>query len=535
VKHYILIIFLALPLFIYSQETAPVVDWIRAYHSSEAIFTGVRDIIMDSSYNLYIAGGLKGSSRTVSFTLTKISSNGDSLLWFKYKTETSMTDGAGHLQLDSDMNIYAAGSTNYEGSKTYPLLMKYNPAGELLWVDRFSNIADPHAITVDFKLFADNNAVLFYHILDITPRNYSVIKGYSPSGDSLWSITMKDDTSHFQAFYLVRDSSDYIYACIYQNYKLGEQFTATNIILLKINSGGKIIWRKDLGDFVPDKSILDKEHNLILISETGQVKKMNPDGDILWAYFNEDTSVMRIYRNGIADSENNIIVSGYIGNVGKDWDYLTTKISSGGEELWTVNFASTEGLNDHVFDITLDKDDNIYVTGESVDINNVGPCYTVKYSKDGEFLWKYRLHPDNAKTTGAIKVFTDDSNNVYIGGSSTDGTNIGGYVLVKLKQTGSVDVSIDKSNQPAEFALEQNYPNPFNPSTTIRYTVPSESIITIKIYDVLGNEIQTLVNEGKAAGSYVVEFNASNIASGVYICKMTSLSYKSEIKMLVIK
>src|SRR5690606_5091234 len=71
-------------------------------------------------------------------------------------------------------------------------------------------------------------------------------------------------------------------------------------------------------------------------------------------------------------------------------------------------------------------------------------------------------------------------------------------------------------NSPTKFSLEQNYPNPFNPSTSIQYAIGNRQFVTLKVYDVLGNEVSTLVNEEKPAGSYDVEFNASNLASGIY-------------------
>jgi hypothetical protein len=88
---------------------------------------------------------------------------------------------------------------------------------------------------------------------------------------------------------------------------------------------------------------------------------------------------------------------------------------------------------------------------------------------------------------------------------------------------------------PTEFKLEQNYPNPFNPETRIRYQVSSISPVTLKIYDILGNEVTTLVNEQKELGYYEVDFNASQFASGVYIYRLQAGSYVSTKKMMVLK
>ncbi len=88
---------------------------------------------------------------------------------------------------------------------------------------------------------------------------------------------------------------------------------------------------------------------------------------------------------------------------------------------------------------------------------------------------------------------------------------------------------------PSEFRLEQNFPNPFNPATTIQYQLPSTSNVSLKIYDVLGNEVLTLINEKQAAGYKEVKFNANRYASGMYIYRLTAEKYVSTKKMLLVK
>jgi Secretion system C-terminal sorting domain len=88
---------------------------------------------------------------------------------------------------------------------------------------------------------------------------------------------------------------------------------------------------------------------------------------------------------------------------------------------------------------------------------------------------------------------------------------------------------------PKEFKLEQNYPNPFNPTTTIQYQLPTDSRVTLKVYDILGSEVATLVNEEQEAGYKEVKFNASSFASGMYIYRLTADRFSSVKKMLMIK
>jgi hypothetical protein len=86
-----------------------------------------------------------------------------------------------------------------------------------------------------------------------------------------------------------------------------------------------------------------------------------------------------------------------------------------------------------------------------------------------------------------------------------------------------------------EYKLEQNYPNPFNPTTTITYQIKEKGFTTLKIYDLLGKLVTTLVNEEKENGKYSVEFNASKLSSGVYIYEMRSGNFLATKKFIMLK
>ena len=85
------------------------------------------------------------------------------------------------------------------------------------------------------------------------------------------------------------------------------------------------------------------------------------------------------------------------------------------------------------------------------------------------------------------------------------------------------------------YALFENYPNPFNPSTTIKYQIPQDGLVTLKIFDVLGREVKTLVNEYKTQGGYSVSFDASNLPSGMYIYQLKGSTFNINKKMLLLK
>jgi hypothetical protein len=115
---------------------------------------------------------------------------------------------------------------------------------------------------------------------------------------------------------------------------------------------------------------------------------------------------------------------------------------------------------------------------------------------------------------------------------------------LQTKLTDEIVVSVaNEETNPNTFSLEQNYPNPFNPSTKIRFTIPSviaretkqSQLVTLKVYDVLGNEVATLVDEEKPAGSNEVEFNTSKLSSGIYFYKLQAGSFVETRKMILMK
>ncbi len=150
-------------------------------------------------------------------------------------------------------------------------------------------------------------------------------------------------------------------------------------------------------------------------------------------------------------------------------------------------------------------------------------------------------NPDNFVTVGFVDgKGTSTVINYY---SFTDNPQVNGvnqlyYRLKQIDFDGSfsygdiVNVSYDV---PAKFVLSQNYPNPFNPSTRISYFVPKESFVSVKVYDFLGREVITLVNETKSTGSYEFSFDATNLPSGTYFCTMNADGFVNTIKMLLLK
>ena len=104
--------------------------------------------------------------------------------------------------------------------------------------------------------------------------------------------------------------------------------------------------------------------------------------------------------------------------------------------------------------------------------------------------------------------------------------------LFKSQQT-TLSIKENVSETPKEFSLEQNYPNPFNPTTVIRYSLPVNGLVTLKVFDVLGEEIATLVNQNLSVGKFSIEWNADNVPSGIYFYKLSAGKSSKTKKMLL--
>lgn len=148
----------------------------------------------------------------------------------------------------------------------------------------------------------------------------------------------------------------------------------------------------------------------------------------------------------------------------------------------------------------------------------------VYYSTNGGVSWIQQN--DGLDDITSVGVFSLPDGYIYAVTSQ-------GYIY--RSSTKVTDVEAQRTNVPSNFSLSQNYPNPFNPTTTINYYIPKTSFVTISVYDVLGREIETLVNEEKPVGTYNVGFNASKLTSGIYFYRMQAGDFVETKKLIVLK
>jgi len=234
-------------------------------------------------------------------------------------------------------------------------------------------------------------------------------------------------------------------------------------------------------------------------------------------------------------------------DVGNVTSYKVTSVNSSTVYYYRVRASNSGGIsaNSNTISVTTLLAAPVATAATNVtntsftanwNISNGATNYWIDVSTDADFtnvLTSYNNKSvGNVTTFNIISLTTNTTYYFRVCASNNNGTSpYSNTITVGVGITG-VD---DLSTIPNRFDLFQNYPNPFNPSTTIKYQIPENTFVSIKVYNVLGCVISTLVNDMKSAGTYEVRFDASQLTSGIYIYKIQAGEFLQTKKMILIK
>ncbi len=163
-------------------------------------------------------------------------------------------------------------------------------------------------------------------------------------------------------------------------------------------------------------------------------------------------------------------------------------------------------------------------------------AFVVAFINEGDYTTSPRVMPVLSPVPSILRSF------VYLNAESppnwyylTSGDSVVTWMIRAYVSFAATGISQSIELTPSSYKLNQNFPNPFNPSTTIRFEIPSRSFVTLKVYDLVGREVATLVNGIREAGAQEVEFHASNLPSGVYLYRITTDKFVETKKLVLIK
>ena len=244
-----------------------------------------------------------------------------------------------------------------------------------------------------------------------------------------------------------------------------------------------------------------------------------------------------------SDGAGGAIITWYDYRIGTNYDIYAQRINSSGAVQWTANGVAicTAARHQEFPTITSDGAGGAIITWRDRRSGTNWDVYARRINAAGAVQW----------TDNGVAISTAANDQLYptivsdgAGGAIItwqdyrSGTNWDIYAQ-QVSANGQLGVVTDVQNDvaalPESFRLEQNYPNPFNPTTVIRYQLPVTSYVTLRVYNVLGQEVAALVNQEMKPGSYEVTWDADGLASGVYFSRLQAGSYTETKKLILLR
>jgi hypothetical protein len=447
-------------------------------------------------------GGYILTGRTVSFGgnlqnniyLIKTDSVGDTI-WTKYYVGPS-GDIAREVEQTYDGGYIIVGETSSFGAGSHDIyLIKTDAQGDTAWTRTYGSTGWDEGYSVTQT--SDSGYVLTGFFSDDSTSDVAdviVMKINSVADTVLWTQTFGAlHFTHGDAGFSVQQTSDggYVVAGLYASNDMNDQ-----ALLVKMDPSGDTTWLKTFGGVSSEKA---------------------------W-------SVQQTSDGGF------IVVGTTLSFGAGDFDVYVIRTDVNGNTAWTKTYGGAD--LDEGRSVWQTTDGGFIITGLTYSFGaGSRDVYLIKINSFGDVLWEKTYGGVSAEIGYSVQQ-TEDGGYIVVGETSSFGAGNLDVYLIKTDSLGNqiaTDVEELNSELPSKFSLIQNYPNPFNPTTTIRYSISKESFVTLKIYNLMGEEVATLINKEQAIGNYDIEFNAKALPSGVYLYRIQAGDFVQIRKMKLFK
>jgi uncharacterized delta-60 repeat protein len=535
------------------------------------------DVEVDDGGNVYVTGSSAAGSTeyTLDYVTIKYNSAGVEQWAARYDSPLGQQDIAFALSLDDAGYVYVTGQSAHPALNANIATIKYNSSGVVQWIAEFDGTGNWDTgkdIVVDQS---GNVYVTGFFSIDwgTAYLNFITLK-YDAQGNQQWAQGYNGTGNNSdQGVAIDLDLTGNVYVT---GYSTG---TVYDIATIKYNPSGVQQWLQIYNSSspsidVPIDMVVDGSGNVHItgaISLNMGTLKYNTDGVLQW---NKSYNFSGNFDagNSIAfDVLGNVYITGVsqAGLFESTSDYATIKYDQSGNEIWIQRYNGTSNNWDAANSIAVDNTGNVYVTGFST-TNNGYDFVTIKYTQPPipveltSFTANVLNNNDvilnwtTSTETNNLMFEVEKKNNLneyitigYIEGSGTstepkeysfsDENVSAGKHYYRLKQIDfngtfkySDEIEVEVSGQ-FSFALEQNYPNPFNPSTKIIFQLAESGFVSLKIYNVIGSLVTTLINDYRAAGIYEEVYMPGSLPSGIYYYTLKAGSFSETKKMLFLK
>ncbi len=450
--------------------------------------------------------------------------------------------GVSVLQTSDKGYIIAGSTTSFGAGASDMYLVRTDSHGDTLWTRTYGGAGNDDGFAVQQTFDGGYAIVGRTKSFGSGMEDVYLVKTNS-SGDTLWTRTFGGaDNDKGLGF---RQTSDGGYIIVGETWSFGAGFD--EVYLIKVNSSGDTVWTRTFGGNAPDIA-----YDVVQTSDGGYIT-----AGYSWS-FADNTSTVQLVKTDIAGnpqwmkdcggvkhttaysidltSDGGFIIGGWIdpNGVGTPDAYLV-KTDSLGDTLWTNSYGGTDV--DFARSVIQTSDHGYVFTGLTQSFGaDSGNVYLVRTNSSGKLLWTKTFGSNGIDGGGSVRQ-TFDGGFIVTGWTTSPGNGNYDMYLIRTDSNGiATSVKTDRVNSiSAEYKLSQNYPNPFNPSTVIDYRLPVDNYVTLKVYNILGRLVATLVDEFQPPGYKSIKWNASEFAGGVYFYRLNAGTYSQTKKLMVIK
>jgi uncharacterized delta-60 repeat protein len=514
-------------------------------------------IAVDGAGYSYVTGYCSELFGNNDVVVIKYDLEGDTVWARSYDGTAHSNDEGTGICVDSYGNVYIVGSTQSSGRHYDVTILKYTPEGSLEWAKlyySFDGYREDKGL--DIAIDAEGYIYVTGYTSDGDSKQDMVTIKYDSDGNVIWTRLEDgedEDNSHAQGLCLVVGPAGNVFVGGF----ITTDSTGTDMAVVKYDTEGTLQWIRTVngGNNEEDKAwgiVVDASENVFI---TGYVTtsvdntdcftaKYNSAGTIQWSttYNGSGNSTDKAWGI-VVDTDGTVYITGQYTAAYENTNYLTIKYSSSGTALWTSSYNGTGNGTDIAGAVGILPNPNnttsIVVTGKSWGILPNYDYATVKYNSTNGQQTSVKRYSMNGVTNDIAKDLAISEDKVYLTGYSQlfveDSPSEQAYISTMMLDFGNESEMVTGSNLPEKFMLHQNYPNPFNPSTTIKFDVSNKSDVKLAIYDMLGKEVDVLVNQQLEPGSYTISYTNKNLASGVYFYQLRAGEFKEIKKMTLIK